>query len=220
MLSIVSSLSSFVILSRVRHRGEEATAQADWWAAAPPRVAILIATYNEELEILERTIIGAKALKHPNKEVLILDDGRRDWLRDYCEAQGVRYITRTDNAGSKAGNMNNALRVLAQDTVPPDYIAVLDADFVPHRGFISRTLALFKDPKIGLVQTPQHFFNADPVQHNLGLSRSYPDEQRFFFDHLQPARDAWGIAFCCGIRHCLKSVSDIVQVKIVEKHKV
>ena len=211
VLSIVSSLSSFVILSRVRHRGEEATAQADWWAAAPPRVAILIATYNEELEILERTIIGAKALKHPNKEVLILDDGRRDWLRDYCEAQGVRYITRADNAGSKAGNMNNALRVLAQDTVPPDYIAVLDADFVPHRGFISRTLALFKDPKIGLVQTPQHFFNADPVQHNLGLSRSYPDEQRFFFDHLQPARDAWGIAFCCGTSSVMRwqAVQDV-----------
>ena len=211
VLSIVSSLSSFVILSRVRHRGEEATAQADWWAAAPPRVAILIATYNEELEILERTIIGAKALKHPNKEVLILDDGRRDWLRDYCEAQGVRYITRADNAGSKAGNMNNALRVLAQDAVPPDYIAVLDADFVPHRGFISRTLALFKDPKIGLVQTPQHFFNADPVQHNLGLSRSYPDEQRFFFDHLQPARDAWGIAFCCGTSSVMRwqAVQDV-----------
>ena len=211
VLSIVSSLSSFVILSRVRHRGEEATAQADWWAAAPPRVAILIATYNEELEILERTIIGAKALKHPNKEVLILDDGRRDWLRDYCEAQGVRYITRADNAGSKAGNMNNALRVLAQDTVPPDDIAVLDADFVPHRGFISRTLALFKDPKIGLVQTPQHFFNADPVQHNLGLSRSYPDEQRFFFDHLQPARDAWGIAFCCGTSSVMRwqAVQDV-----------
>ena len=211
VLSIVSSLSSFVILSRVRHRGEEATAQADWWAASPPRVAILIATYNEELEILERTIIGAKALKHPNKEVLILDDGRRDWLRDYCEAQSVRYITRADNAGSKAGNMNNALRVLAQDMVPPDYIAVLDADFVPHRGFISRTLALFKNPKIGLVQTPQHFFNADPVQHNLGLSRSYPDEQRFFFDHLQPARDAWGIAFCCGTSSVMRwqAVQDV-----------
>ena len=210
-LSIVSSLSSFVILSRIRHRGAEATAQADWWVDAPPRVAILIATYNEELEILERTIIGAKALKHPNKEVLILDDGHRDWLRAYCESQGVRYVTRSDNAGSKAGNMNNALQVLAQDTVPPDYIAVLDADFVPHRGFISRTLALFQDPKIGLVQTPQHFFNADPVQHNLGLSRSYPDEQRFFFDHLQPSRDGWGIAFCCGTSSVMRwqAVQDV-----------
>lgn len=198
-LAIVSSISSFAILSRVRHRSAEATAQLDWWEpAAPPRVAILIATYNEELEVLERTIVGAKALRHTAKEVIVLDDGRRDWLRDYCAAQGVRYLTRVDNKGSKAGNMNNAMRVLAADPTPPDFIAVLDADFVPHRGFVSRTLALFRDPGVGLVQTPQHFFNADPIQHNLGLSRSYPDEQRLFFDHLQPARDAWGIAFCCG----------------------
>lgn len=204
-LSIVSSLSSFMILSRVRHRGAQATEQSQWWDAdAPPRVAILIATYNEELEVLERTIIGAKSLNHPNKEVLVLDDGRRDWLREYCGQQGVRYVTRADNAGAKAGNMNNAIQVLAQDAVHPDYIAVLDADFVPHRGFVSRSLALFKDQNIGLVQTPQHFFNADPIQHNLGLSRSYPDEQRFFFDHLQPARDAWGIAFCCGTSSVLR----------------
>ena len=198
-LSIISSLSSFTILSRTRHRGEDATAQLNWWGSSdPPHVAILIATYNEELEVLERTIIGAKALNHPSIEVVVLDDGRRDWLKDYCSMKGVRYLTRSDNRGSKAGNMNNALQVLAADAVPPDFVAVLDADFVPHGGFISRTLALLKDPSVALVQTPQHFFNADPIQHNLGLSRSYPDEQRLFFDHLQPSRDAWGIAFCCG----------------------
>jgi cellulose synthase (UDP-forming) len=198
-LAVLSGLSSFGILSRVRHRSADATAHLGWWGAAkPPHVAILIATYNEELEVLERTIIGAKALNHPSKEVVVLDDGRRDWLRDYCAKQDVRYLTRTKNEGAKAGNMNNAIRVLADDPVPPDYIAVLDADFVPHRGFLSRSLALFHDETVGLVQTPQHFFNADPIQHNLGLSRSYPDEQRLFFDHLQPARDAWGIAFCCG----------------------
>ncbi len=198
-LTIISSLSSFVILSRTRNRSAEATENLDWWKpAAPPRVAVLIATYNEELEVLERTIIGAKALKHPAKEIVILDDGKRDWLREYCARQNVRYLTRTGNAGAKAGNMNAAIRVLAQDETQPDFIAVLDADFVPHRGFLSRSLALFVDPDIGLVQTPQHFFNPDPIQHNLGLSRSYPDEQRLFFDHLQPARDAWGIAFCCG----------------------
>ena len=49
--------------------------------------------------------------------------------------------------------MNNALRALSQDAVPPAYIAILDADFVPHRGFVSRSLALFKDPTIGLVQS-------------------------------------------------------------------
>ena len=36
------------------------------------------------------------------------------------------------------------------------------------------------------------------VQHNLYIASAYPDEQRFFFEHLEPARDAWGIAVCCG----------------------
>jgi cellulose synthase (UDP-forming) len=205
ILSIISSLSAFVILTRVKHRGSDVEAQMNWWAPNdPPRVAVLIATYNEEIEILERTIIGAKALNHSNLEILVLDDGRRDWLKKYCMKQGVRYLTRADNHGYKAGNMNHALDVLSRDPIQPDFIAVLDADFVPHRGFISRTLALFNNPTIGLVQTPQHFYNADPIQHNLKLSRSYPDEQRFFFDCVQPSRDAWGIAFCCGTSSMLR----------------
>ena len=198
ILALAGTFSSFVIMARTRDRRAEATEHARWWGDRDPRVAILIATYNEELDVLERTIVGAKSLRHPNKEILVLDDSRRDWLRDYCAAQGVRYLRRPDNKGSKAGNINHALDRLAEDPVPPDFVAVLDADFVPHRGFVSRSLALFHDPRVGLVQTPQHFFNADPIQHNLGLSRSYPDEQRFFFDYLQPCRDGWGIAFCCG----------------------
>lgn len=197
--ALVGSLSAFVMLTRTRDRSPDATENLGWWEPGPmPKVAILIATYNEELEVLERTVVGALALRHPRKEIFVLDDGRRDWLRDYCGRMGVGYITRPDNKGAKAGNMNHALALLDASPEPPDFVAVLDADFVPHRGFISRTLALFRDPKVGLVQTPQHFFNADPIQHNLGLSRSYPDEQRFFFDHMQAARDAWGVAFCCG----------------------
>ena len=199
MFALVGSMSSFVIMSRFKDRSPEADANISWWLPGDtPRVAILIATYNEDLEILERTIIGAKSLRHPNTEVIVLDDSRRDWLRDYCAEQGVRYMRRPDNKGSKAGNINHALDRLAEDPVQPDFIAVLDADFIPHRGFLSRSLALFHDPKVALVQTPQHFFNADPIQHNLGLSRSYPDEQRFFFDHMQPSRDGWGVAICCG----------------------
>ncbi len=198
LLAMVGSFSTFLLMSRSKQRSAEATAHAGWWGDAEPRVAILIATYNEELDVLERTIVGAKSLRHQNKEVLVLDDSRRDWLRDYCAERNVRYMRRPDNKGSKAGNINHALDRLAEDPVQPDFVAVLDADFIPHRGFISRSLALFHDPKVGLVQTPQHFFNADPIQHNLGISRAYPDEQRFFFDHMQPCRDAWGIAICCG----------------------
>lgn len=194
----LSSLSAFLILSRTRDRKQEAGEHAMWWAeGAAPRVSVLIATYNEEKEVLERTIVGALALQYPRFDVLVLDDGKREWLKALCAARGVRHVTRPDNKGAKAGNMNHALAILSAEG-PPDFVAVLDADFVPHSNFLTRTVALFHDPSVGLVQTPQHFFNADPIQHNLGLSRSYPDEQRFFFDHLQPSRDAWGTAFCCG----------------------
>ncbi|WP_233499380.1 glycosyltransferase [Pararhodobacter sp. CCB-MM2] len=197
-LSMIGSLSAFLILSRVSLRSAEANSHARWWGHEEPRVAILIATYNEDRDVLERTIVGSKSLRHANKEIVVCDDSRRDWLRDFCAEQGVRYLRRPDNKGQKAGNINHALDRLAEDAVPPDYIAVLDADFVPHRGFISRSLALFHDPQVGLVQTPQHFFNPDPIQHNFGLGSSYPDEQRFFFDYMQPSRDGWGISFCCG----------------------
>jgi cellulose synthase (UDP-forming) len=196
--ALLSSLSAFLILSRWRERSSEADANAVWWHEDIPTVAVLIATYNEELGVLARTIAGAKGLKHPRVEVYVLDDGKRDWLQDYCHAQSVNYVRRPDNKGSKAGNINHALTILGNNKDVSDYVVVLDADFVPHTNFLERTLALFREEDVGLVQTPQHFFNADPVQHNLGLSRSYPDEQRFFFDHLQPSRDAWGIAFCCG----------------------
>lgn len=197
--SILSSLSAFTIISRVKLRHAEADAHERWWGEGrPPKVAILIATYNEDREVLERTLAGAAVLDHPDVEVFILDDGRRDWLTDFAAGFGAVHMTRPDNFHAKAGNINHALRRLAARDDPPDFVAVLDADFVPHRNFLKRTLALFHADDVGLVQTPQHFFNPDPIQHNLGLSRSYPDEQRFFFDHLQPSRDGWGIAFCCG----------------------
>lgn len=197
--TVASSGLAFFFLSRTLDRGPEADRRAGWWRPGPPpAVDILIATYNEEEAILERTIVGALAVRHANTRVWVLDDARRPWLRALCARLGARYLTRSDNAHAKAGNINAAFGVLRGLAEPPDFVAVLDADFVPHRDFLDRTLALFHDPAVGLVQTPQHFFNPDPIQHNLGLSRAYPDEQRFFFDHIQPARDAWGVAFCCG----------------------
>lgn len=199
-LAMVATLSALVMTSRIKSRSEEASENLGWFRqiGSDPKVAILIATYNEDLEVLERTIVGAMTLQYKNKEIYVLDDGRRIWLRKYCSRRGIGYIARATNEGAKAGNINHALEWLEANGRVPDFIAVLDADFVPHRGFLSRTLALFHDPEVGLVQTPQHFFNPDPIQHNLGLARSYPDEQRYFFDYVQASRDAWGIAFCCG----------------------
>ena len=54
------------------------------------------------------------------------------------------------------------------------------------------------DAVFNLVQTPQSFFNPDPIQLNLLATSSLADEQRFFFHDFQPALDAWGASFCVG----------------------
>ncbi|AFL49916.1 glycosyltransferase [Sinorhizobium fredii] len=188
-----------ILMSRYIDRSVEADELARAFFARPeselPSVDIFIPTYNEPLDVLERTIVGALALDYPKDKlrVYVLDDGRRDWLRTFCEGRGAIHVTRRDNAHAKAGNMNNGLRVSSGD-----FIAVFDADFVPYRHFLRRTLPFFLDERIGIVQTPQHFFNVDPVQSNLGLENIWPDEQRLFFDEIAPSRDGWDVSFCCG----------------------
>ena len=107
--TVLSSTFAFAVLSRTRDRRAEADRHVGWWRPGPPpRVDILIATYNEEEPILERTIAGALATRHPATRVWVLDDGRRPWLAALCERLGARYLTRTDNKHAKAGNVNAA----------------------------------------------------------------------------------------------------------------
>ncbi len=198
-LALVAAVLALMFLSRTRNRSAEVEANKPWLAGiAPPLVDLFICTYNEEEAILERTIVGATGLDYPNYRVWVLDDGKREWLRDLSERVGCRYLTRSDNAHAKAGNINHALAHVARLSDPPVFISILDADFVPLPQFLSRALCLFKDPTVGLVQTPQHFINPDPIQVNLSAGHVWPDEQRFFFDVVLASKDAWGAAFCCG----------------------
>src|SRR5471030_1445630 len=77
--------------------------------------------------------------------------------------------------------------------------------------FLTRTTILMEDKTVGVVQTPQHFINPDPIQSNLAAAEVWPDEQRFFFDILMPAKDAWGVAFCCGTSSVIR-FSSLMQI--------
>lgn len=193
LLALLEVGTFLLIMSRINTRSAQADAADGAAVLGQPEVDVFIPTYNEPLDVLEKTILGAQAIDYPNKTVWVLDDGRRDWLQAYCARQGVRYLTRPDNKHAKAGNLNHALQ-----HARGAFVAVFDADFVPSRGFIRRTLGLFVDDTVGIVQTPQHFYNKDPIQTNLGLMQDYPDEQRLFFDQMAASRDAWDASFCCG----------------------
>ena len=199
-LATIGGTICVLFLTRSTNRTPEVERNLSWLRGLErkPLVDVLICTYNEDETILERTITGALAMNYANYRLWVCDDGRRDWLREMCEELGCGYLTRPDNAHAKAGNINSALRYLNSLPEKPDFISILDADFVPKKTFLDRTVSLMREPGVGIVQTPQHFFNPDPIQTNLSMARVWPDEQRFFFDVVQPARDAWGCSFCCG----------------------
>jgi cellulose synthase (UDP-forming) len=173
-----------------------------------PSVDVYIATYNEPIEVLEKTIVSALALDYPNHRVWVLDDGRRPWLKAFCHEKGAGYIIRPDNKHAKAGNINHALT-----QTDADFVAVFDADFIPQRNFLMRTLGFFEDPEVGVVQVPHAFYNHDPMQANLAVRKTLPDDQRFFFESIMPSRDGWDAAFCCGSnsvtrRSALRAIGD------------
>ena len=197
--TLAAALSAF-FLTRSRDRSVDADNNAEWLKseAKYPPVDVLICSYNEEQAILERTIVGALAMAYPNFRVFMLDDGRRGWLKELCEKLDCGYIARPTNEHAKAGNINHALKKLAALHDPPQFISILDADFVPSPQFLARAMTLFREETVGIVQTPQHFINSDPIQVNLDAAKYWPDEQRFFFDIVMASKDAWSAAFCCG----------------------
>ena len=225
VLALTSALLSLMFLSRVRDRSAEADEHQGWERhdGAAPLIDVLICTYNEEQRILENTILGAIGMDYPNYRVWVLDDGNRPWLKVLCERLGAGYVARPDNVGAKAGNINHALAVLGTLAEAPQFIAILDADFVPTAGFLSRSMSLFHDERVGIVQTPQHFINPDPIQTNLAIAGAWPDEQRYFFDIVMPGKDAWGVAFSCGtssIIRCaaLKQIGGIPTDSVTEDY--
>lgn len=212
VLALFDALILYLAFLRVSDRHAEADAHEARLRLLPPEatpsVDLYIPTYNESLEVLEKTITGALCLEYPNFKIWVLDDGRRPWLKAFCEAKGVGYLTRPDNAHAKAGNINHALT-----KTNADFVAIFDADFIPQRNFLIRTMGFFEDPRVGIVQVPHAFYNYDPTQSSLALQKALPDDQRFFFEAVMPSRDGWDAAFCCGSnsvtrREALRSVGD------------
>ena len=150
-----------------------------------PYVDVLICTYNEPLYLLEKTIAASTNLDYPKYKfkIHVCDDGRRDSLKLLCEKYNVNYITRDNNEGAKAGNINNALKYLKGDL-----FAVLDADMIPKKEFLSRTVGYFTNENLAFVQVPQVYYNKDTYQYN--LMKNIPNEQDFFMRDIQEARAA------------------------------
>jgi cellulose synthase (UDP-forming) len=169
----------------------------DW-----PCVDVYIPTYNEPLSVVRLTAIAATSLDWPRDRlnIYILDDGKRSEFKEFAEEIGIGYLDRPDNSHAKAGNLNHAM---AHTT--GEYIAIFDCDHVPVRSFLQMTMGSFlKDDKVCLVQTPHHFFSADPFERNLGNFTKTPNENMLFYGLIQDGNDMWDATFFCGSCAILK----------------
>ena len=162
---------------------------------APPglSVDVFITCYDEPLQLLRRTAIGARAIRYPHA-TWMLDDGKRDEVKAMAEELGIGYIRREGNAHAKAGNLNNALGVTSGE-----FVLQLDADHVPLPNILDRLLGYFEDPRLAFVQSPQDFYNTDSFTHVVNdEGRQMWEENRLFFSLIQPGKDRLNAAFFCG----------------------
>uniref|UniRef100_B8HQQ1 Cellulose synthase (UDP-forming) n=1 Tax=Cyanothece sp. (strain PCC 7425 / ATCC 29141) TaxID=395961 RepID=B8HQQ1_CYAP4 len=198
MLVVTLAVIQLFLILKIRP-DQRRQREADHYALAVeagdylPNVDILVPTYNEPVEILRRTIIGCQALDYANKKIYLLDDTRRAQVEDLAGELGCEYMARPDNRHAKAGNLNHAL-----SQTQGELIVVFDADFIPTRNFLKRTIGFFQDPQVALVQTPQSFYNPDPIAHNLGLENIITHDEEVFYRHMQEFRDAVGSVVCAG----------------------
>ncbi len=151
-----------------------------------PRVTVQLPLYNEAF-VADRLIDAVARLDYPRErlDVQVLDDSTDDTSAVVArsvarwQAAGLRisHVHRGNREGYKAGALQHGL---AQSDAP--LVAIFDADFVPDADFLTRAVAGFDAPDVGLVQARWGHLNPDyslltRVQ-AMGLDAHFALEQR------------------------------------------
>ncbi len=130
-----------------------------------PRVTVQLPIFNE-MYVADRLIDAVCEMDYPRElfEIQVLDDStdetteiaelavRRHALRGF----NIRYLHRVDRTGYKAGALEAGLKVSRGE-----FVAIFDADFLPHADFLHRLLPYFANTRIGMVQARWGHINQD-----------------------------------------------------------
>jgi len=128
-------------------------------------VTIQLPLYNE-LYVVERIIDTTCEIEYPKDkfEIQVLDDSTDETVKivadivkkKQAEGFNIYHIRRDSRKGFKAGALREGLKS-AQGV----FIAIFDADFIPKKDFLKKTLSFFTDDKVGMVQTRWEHLNGD-----------------------------------------------------------
>ena len=128
-------------------------------------VTIQLPLYNE-LYVAERLIKATCEIEYPKDklEIQVLDDSTDETTeivsnivkQKQAEGFDIKHIRRGTREGFKAGALKYGL-----EKAKGEFVAIFDADFIPHKDFLKKTLSFFTDEKVGLVQTRWEHLNGD-----------------------------------------------------------
>jgi len=182
---------------------------------APPRgeVDVFVTVCGEDVDMVEATLHAALAIDYPHNTI-VLNDGRlarcENWreIEALCDDLGVRCLTRTHGARTKAGNLNAALPLTGGD-----FIVCLDADHMARPELAELLLGYLQDPRMAFVASRQCF--------RLDSGDSLGHQEALFYRSIQPAKDRDNAAFSCGNgvayrRSAVESVGGFSEWNIVE----
>ncbi|CAG5088061.1 Oidioi.mRNA.OKI2018_I69.PAR.g11718.t1.cds [Oikopleura dioica] len=157
-------------------------------------IRVMIPTYNEPLEVVAGTLHEVMHMDVPtglHLHIYVLDDGKRGNLEEYILGRRTKR------------NINHTLRFIYDYAdAKGEAVVVFDADFMPRRNYLWRVLPVFsekRDRPIGLVQTPQFFYNVnadEDVWDHLNVS---------FFHRIEPSLDQWSAVNCCGTNFTVRA---------------
>ena len=122
-----------------------------------PYVTIQLPVYNE-LYVMERLLKNIAKIEYPldKLEIQVLDDSTDESIEVTAklvksiqkEGIDILHIRRTNRQGFKAGALKEGLT-----TAKGEFIAIFDADFLPQKDWLYKTIPYFKNSEIGVVQT-------------------------------------------------------------------
>lgn len=128
-------------------------------------VTIQLPLYNE-LYVVERLIDAVCAIDYPKDklEIQVLDDSTDETVEVAAKIVeekkklgfDISLIHRENRKGYKAGALKEGLAI-----AKGKYIAIFDADFIPRKSFLKKTLSFFSDENVGMVQTRWEHLNSN-----------------------------------------------------------
>ncbi len=153
------------VIVRLYYKNEKRRPRASGRLDVYPRVTVQLPVYNERY-VIERLIRSVAEMAYPKDrlEIQVLDDSTDETVliaeRCVAELKGEGYdivcLHRERRVGFKAGALRDGL-----GRAKGEFIALFDADFVPPRDFLLRTLPSFSDADVGMVQARWEHLNRD-----------------------------------------------------------